>query len=612
MKFLYILLATVVFMLTSSEIWAGYATGGVVIKKRNSLPNIIFLSIDDAGQEAYGSLDSPYKADADSKSFTPSGELLEQPVFDTPGMDRLMSLGITFTGAWAGAQCGPSRAMISSGSRSMNAASITNAETTKRRIQEATDESYVIFGGGKSQLGRAAGNPADTSPTCEWGTNGPNENMTVGEQALGYSTTWDDTYPYITCGTDPSNKVATNGTYTPSDPLEENSDYVYMDEAITDQAINFIKTQSFGGNSTDGVVSNHTAKPFIVAIGYHSTHQDSMQDLSEFDGNRVVFDSVTRGVSGVDNLTATFSERVAAGLDIQASLGLPGQGPWTFYCPNYPMGDRDAWANNDAGTTGGGKTSVKSWASCLKTKQKFVDKQIERFLDQLGIAGIKNTLIVFTGDNGSLADQLSARAGLFLGADDFIPDESAITDYAGTPSCAAGKYCGKMSVHETGINVPFIMAGGPIDASNRGTTSKLRILNTDVAETLIQTVVPSGSDYTPDGRDFSSVYSADCGAGSCDTIAGSDWNVTVSQASGEGDIAAIYKLLNGKSFRLMRFPDRCDYVQDLNAANHNSDLRDDIGEGVDSDLDTAWTAMNSALTSLTPTSYSENGGGGGC
>jgi len=584
------------------------AVGGLLIKKSNEYPNIVWLSIDDVGRETYGALNSPFKANSGSQTWSDGDSFAPLTASMTPGLNRLLAKGIDFEGVWAGQQCTTSRAMLSSGSRATPTSPPTNI-SPKQHIQIASGNVYRMMNGGKSQLGSngasvdAEGLPPAFGGTCDDlsltpgrvrppGQTEGEAHWIVGEYDLGYASVWSRTWTYLKCPSIPPSPapaaLATIHSWTPGNAT--NDGYVYMDEATTDVALEFIREDAFGGGNPRLLWDNHYAKPFVVAIGYHTLHGDSMQDLSGFVtsagadyGQVQIDDHIKTGIGYTTKKALTYPSDVLESFDAITSFPQAGY-LWTENCPGYPNGDGSGPPNSIASTDK--KIQLDSWMSCAVTKMVFVDYQIERFLNALGEAGLQNTLIVFTGDNGTNGSQIPNTDGLNKGAN------APLDPSVGAVVC--GNYCGKGTRSETGLNVPFIMAGGPISRSNYGTASKLRLSNVDVAETIIQTVVPSSSRYTPEGRDFTSLYGADCSSGACDNLAG--FEITLSRNIMPRHGSAVQELTNGKIFRVMRFcGTELDWVQDLAATDPNADLRSLVISSGTTELDVAYAALSAAL-----------------
>jgi hypothetical protein len=251
----------------------------------------------------------------------------------------------------------------------------------------------------------------------------------------------------------------------------------------------------------------------------------------------------------------------------------------------------------------------------------YADDQLGKLIAWLGPEGLKRTVIVFTSDNGTVASLLPQRQ-MRNGVQ--FPHDGRYDEYAGTaPSPYTAE--GKISGGETGMNVPFIVAHGPVPDYLRGTTSDARMNFADLAETLPHLVAPEHfaiSDIYVEGRDFSSLIRG--GAADQDRLFG----ITVSSRGDEGLItvdvsteealASLYDYsgasmsavadpdANGDIYRLQRRPgttfqnvarlaDTCDVVINL-YRNVNSDIRtEDVGE-----VPIAITALQAAIQTVYP------------
>lgn len=566
-------------LVSSSAYASSNAVGGLLIKERNSKPNIVVVMIDDVGREAFPSLGSPFAADSSSKTYT-GGE--SYPALGaTPNLDRLLANGIRMDGMWTGVQCAPSRRMLATGSLS-GSSTVTPDKTPKRIIQDNTNQGYKIFHGGKPIFNGFNGATGS-------GTLGPQDNLRIGEETLGYNQAWATHWPQHV------DDVLSLTEYIPTDtnlldasivaPPSGNSlgdRYEHMDAAMMSRAIEFIQSDAYGaGQSPHNPWANHYATPFIATFGFHSVHGETIERLDNRVGGRTQPDPTA--LAAQDGTPNSYAARAAGRNFLGTHRPLPLDP--ALDCPGFPDGGV-ALFNLDSALY------ARGYMSCWNTNVQFVDYQLGRILDFLGPEGLKNTLVIFASDNGTVQYTISNRAGLAKGSDSYIPSGGTVADAVDT----CGSYCGKGTYSPTGINGAFVMAYGPVARSNYGTTTALRANYADVAETIVQTVVPGTSTGYPDGRDFSDIYEEDCVAG-CDTLTG--FEVTLAMDDG----AAAHELVNGKLFRLTRYATECDWVVDLESATPNGNLRGSVGGG-DADLNSAYSAMDAALTATE--------GGSGC
>lgn len=574
-------IVAVVSLVAGSAYASSNAVGGLLIKERNSKPNIIVVMIDDVGREAYPSLGSPFAATPTSQTYTGGESFPAIPPGTTPNLDRLLTNGIRMDGMWTGALCQPSRRMLATGSLSLTS-TVTPDKTPKRIIQDKTNQAYKIFGGGKPIFNGSQGAAGS-------GELGPQDNLRMGEETLGYTQAWATHFPQKV------NDVVTAPEYIPTDtnlldasivaPPSGNvlgDRYEHMDAAMMSRAMEFIQSDAYGaGQSPHNPWANHYATPFIATFGFHSVHLETMERLDNRVGDRT--QPGADALEAQDGTTNSYADRAAA----RDFLGLETPIPKdpAVNCPGFPDGGVALFNANSA-------LYARGYVSCWNTNVEFVDYQLGRILDFLGTEGLKNTLVIFASDNGTYEGLISNRAGLAKGADAYVPSN-------GTAAQAfndCGNYCGKGTYSPTGINGAFVMAYGPVARSNYGTRSKLWANYTDVAETIVQTVMPGTPTGYPDGRDFSAIYEADCVSG-CDTLTG--FEVTLAMGNG----AAAHELVNGKLFRLTRYSGECDWVVNVDSPTPNLDLRGNVG-GADADLNASYSAMDAALTAAE--------GGSGC
>jgi len=251
---------------------------------------------------------------------------------------------------------------------------------------------------------------------------------------------------------------------------------------------------------------------------------------------------------------------------------------------------------------------------------RWVDDEIGKILAWLGPHGLENTLIVFTGDNGSPAEWIANHTGFWgPGAATVVATpatslfDMSLSDLgfvaADTPANGV-LVSGKGAYGETGLNVPFVMAYGRIPQRLRGTTSATRLTFADVAETTLQLITPhpDATGYYPEGRDFTPlIYGT---AADQDRLFGTDVTIA-SDGSSVPNVSAVAASMNpdssGNIYRMMKYASAsnlCAYVQDLSRVDFETNLRGDTTPEVVAAIADMEAALVAAFP-LTPTMWDE-------
>jgi hypothetical protein len=636
-----ILSALFIFLFTSSLATASSnAVGGLLIKGHNPKPNIIWISVDDVGRDNYymlGAYQSPNHADtmyyANNDGLGSSWTHNDPVNTPMPNLLHMTRQGVNFTGAWSGMQCQPTREMLRLGltkwsNSPTNATAVADGLGTAERIL-ATDPEYEIVTGGKTQFSNSCLtglDPTGTANNMPALTPGPavSFNLCLGQHGLTYDVKFARRFneAHIDHDTGIGTLVEWDTSMLPADIKNGLTDeYMHVDENMVYRSIEHIKDTALSrsdGSSGDfhSPWDNHYARPYMISMGFHEYHGDKAGYMgNESPQGYTTFEEGSKSLGPSSNAALwpnhglpgyTYAQAAASSLP----LGPSGWSiPYAASCgPDWPLCWRTSewWGadihDENGEIPGNGKAmTLGPWEGYSQGASLFVDRQISLYLKALGTAGLKNTLFIFTGDNGSVNGTASNYKGLNKGADWIpVPDDGDWQDIIETvnPTLLAAGYAYKGTESETGLNVPFVAMGGWVNPDSAGSTSELRFLSTDVAETISQLATPSSLPLTPDGRDFSSLFSLDCHNGACDSIAGPLWEDTYSQAKVVASPSAVTQPFDDaggtrRTYRIMRFASECDWVQDLSAADPNVDIRSTVSS--DADLLAAYTRLNAGL-----------------
>jgi len=569
-------------LLLPTTVSAGNFSGGsssFVGKDSRKNPNIVFIMLDDIGREQYPQLGSKRVADSSDVSFDGTSALgasgLKYPLQvagDFPNLDKLLANGINFTGMWSGSWCKVSREMLRIGYPGYGTKGTT---TTKSHIQEATGNAYEIAQYGKNIMGALDGSDDDYV------------GVKSNAEQLGGGVGWNADGTGVQ-----ANPVSDTGLWT-----IDTKQIMFDDEMGNIQVRDY--AEGFYGDAPpigSNWFSHRTGQPFMLTISTLGTHGSGGTDCVN---NRTAAGHVkpTQGV--IDQFTT---------LPLPSTnTGLP-QGPST---PSYDATDYTAltagasppWPAVD-------NDWYKIWYDCQVTQLKFVDEQLGAIIDWLGPHGLENTLIFFTGDNGSDSSQIASRSKLNGPADANTASEPT-DDPLPLSSAIVNIQAGKNTLTETGLNVPFVVGYGIIPESLRGTSSAARLTFADVAETIVQVVKPNASGYfgtyardfsglldgtaaSQDGLGLGAVVVADCSGTNCNAA--------------DSAAAVLDPDVSGDVYRVLRFPARantnCDYVQNLTTANWTENLRDSL----DSEVVAARATLDAAITDRLGATFDEDAG----
>ena len=584
-------------------------TGGTSLTTKSSRhPNMIFIMLDDIGREQYPQLNAPWADDGTSATFSNTEHGTRFPVptaSDFPNLTKLLDNGINFEGMWAGTQCRGGRNILRSGTFAGLEASYDEDLTPKRQVQDNTGEAYGIYHYGKPIMGCLRSG----TPTCTSGVGGPQNDFRTGLATNGPGSWWAGSWQTYTNDSDtavmetvPQDTELMEVTTSSGDFIMQN-----QDEFGIEQGMEFVEDLYGGGTLPQSWWAHQTGPPFMVTLGLHAGHGAAGYECwhtRTATNDRIIptADQMTEyQTGGTGGVNPTNS---AAGGASTAPLG-----PST---PSYNASTyTDLVADDSRGGVSGAPAGVdwwKVWFDCQMSGLKYVDEQVGKIIDWLGPEGLKHTMIVFVGDNGTVADQIPNRTGLCPPATSEGAPLDDVVDDTASPTTSCITQAGKGSNSETGLNVPFVVAYGPVADQMRGTSSKARLSFADWSETTVQLAQPksTGSGYYSDGRDFSGILK---GSVADPDRPGGEFGVTVSMMAGTDSYAAVAQPdASGNIYRLWRRYDgtanMCDYVQDLSRSDYETNLR----TSSDSEVTAAITALGGAVN----TAYSVTEGGSNC
>jgi len=579
------------------------------VTKASRQPNIIFIMLDEVGREQYPQLLSPYTNSAGQLSFTGSG-LADGNIYplqtatDFPNLNLLLENGINFTGMWSGTFCGATRYMLATGNPGTGGTNfaIDGRISPMTHVNQMTDRAYKIAHYGKSMMGCNAGfipcSPVSSGTSMSIdNTNDAPPGGGVG--GGGYA--WRNFGPTSQSGVIRPLPVSDSQLWSPTVDGVPNTQVMYQDESgLIDVKRHVQSDQSASGLSFSELnwFANQTGQPFIITYSPFTAH-----------GGQGSFCTQLRTAANGYVLPTT---------DVQAGAYLDEPFPPLGPTPNYGPSTSPNYTDVRDDPAAGGRGSWRIWYDCLMSELRWVDDEIGKILAWLGPHGLNNTLIVFTGDNGSPAEQIANHTGFWgPGAATVVAtpatslfDMSLSEDgFVAADTPANGVIVsGKGAYGETGLNVPFVMAYGRIPQRLRGTNSATRLTFADVAETTLQLITPNsvGTGYYPEGRDFTPlIYGT---AADQDTLFGTD--VTVASdgtKSPPGVAAAMNPDSSGNIYRMMKHPSAsnlCAYVQDLSRVDFETNLRGDTTPEVVAAIADMEAAIVAAFP-LTPTMWDE-------
>jgi len=586
----------------ASSFSGGSASQSVLGNQSRDNINIIVFMIDDIGREAFPQLNALWKDDG-SDTFDDMDYGNRYPVLtasDLPNLTKLQENGITFDGMWSGTQCTPSRNLLRNGVFDPYDGSPQFSGTPKRRIQDQTGEAYKIYHYGKEIMGCSS-----NADNCGTEVNGPQNNYRTGSDSHGWL---DGTVGGVFGETF---QTYTNTDYTgvatdvPNDTelMAISGDYLQLqDEFGFEQGKDYIETL-YASPMPQGIGDHWRGQPFIMTLGWHGVHAS---------GGPICASVTSTATNG---RVKPVADQVTAYQTAGSGRGAAGDSDAAPYGPEtrvYSSSSTPTFANvtSDAGT---GADFFKAYYDChINSGLIWLDTKLGELIDWLGPEGLKQTLIIFTGDNGTESYSIPNRTGICPPA---TSGGAAVTHLLEDDSSEIGKCTiagsevtavGKMTVSETGLNVPFVVGYGPIPEAVRGTTSKARLTFGDVAETVVQLIAPNstGSGYYSEGRDFSPIILGT----EADPDRPSGFGATVSMVDGTSVSAVLQPDASGDIYRMWRNYDGgsgvCDYIQNLADSNWYTNLRGssdtEVVDAID-DLDTAIT-----------TAYSITEGGSSC
>lgn len=303
--------------------------------------------------------------------------------YETPNIDKLASQGIRFTNAYAACPVSsPTRAALMTGKYPVSTG-ITDWIPGRQATRNGSPEDRLLALPFRLQLEREEITIAEVLKSSGYAT------MISGKWHLGAGEEfWPENQGFdVNSGGhaagQPNRSKTSNGYFSPygNPRLADGPEGEYLTDRQTDEAINFIE--------------NSSGKPFFVFLSYYAVHNPMQAKEEHIRKSTIKADSM--GISGTEAFTRNrewikesmsdnYKERIIQGNPVYAAM---------IYS---------------------------------------VDENIGRLLKKLGELKLdKNTLIVFTSDNGGLSTS------------------------EGSPTCNSPLRAGKGWLYEGGIRVPLII-----------------------------------------------------------------------------------------------------------------------------------------------------------
>jgi len=353
--------------------------------------------------------------------------------YETPNLDRLANQGIKFTDGYAACPvCSPTRASLQTGKYPakvkvtdwIKGRQFHTGPTVKDRwqalpfkhqleLEEITiaeilkNQGYKTFFAGKWHLGEKE----------EFWPENQGYDINKGGWKLGY--------PNL------NKKEGTNGFFTPygNPRLEDGPEGEYLPDRLADETINFLKENSH--------------KPFFTCLSFYLVHNP---------------------LQAKDEVIKKYKEK-------RKAKGIDGEEEFTFdqEWMKHATTSSGRRASDDPGR-GGYKERVVQGQEVYASMVESIDENIGRVLDTLKELGAdKNTLIIFTSDNGGLSTA------------------------EGSPTCNLPLRGGKGWLYEGGVRVPYIIKSPNL--KNAGSVNNIPISSIDVMPTILSFANIDASDY---------------------------------------------------------------------------------------------------------------------
>ena len=378
-------------------------------------PNIVLIIVDDAGYSDFGA----YGGDA-----------------STPVIDGLAKRGTKFACFYASPQCGPSRAMLLTGSDNHEVGIGTINETMTDELASLPGYTMKLDSGSLTLAERLGDAGYYTVATGKWGIGKPGSSL-PGLHGFDRSHVLDasgadnwEQKPYIPL-------YDTAPWYADGQPITLPDDF-YSSEYIVDRTIELIDA----GNPDT---------PFFAHVGFQALHvpvQVSREYRDRYDGR---FDE------GWDVARANRSARAR-------QLGLIPEGVPAAALPD----DARSWGSLSAAEQERSATMMQVNAGMLEA----MDHQIGRLLDHLESKGVADhTLVIVVSDNGPDNNTLPAEHAPWAAEGPLIErlGEKGTTASIGTEWAtvsAAPLSLFKFNTSEGGVRVPMVIAGPGVPATD--------------------------------------------------------------------------------------------------------------------------------------------------
>jgi len=407
-------------------------------------PNIVIVVVDDAGYSDFGA----YGGEA-----------------NTPAIDRLAAQGTKFSRFYATPQCGPSRAMLLTGSDNHEVGIGTINETMTPELEELPGYTMKLDPESLTIAERLRDAGYQTFATGKWGIGKPGSSLPLKHG-------FDRSHVLDASGAD-------NWEQKPYIPLYHTAPWYADDEPIT-LPDDFYSSEYIVDRTIDLIDQADPDRPFFVHLGFQAVHvpvQVSREYRDRYDG---------RYDAGWDALRAERAERARG-------LGLVAEG----IAPARPPDDARPWDSLSAHEKERYATMMQVNAGMLEA----MDFHLGRLLAHLDDKGLADdTVVIVVSDNGPEYNELPPEHDPFGGSDEPLLErmgEKGTTGSIGPEwaTVSASPFSlFKFNTSEGGVRVPMVIAGPGVPSTD---VVHARAHMTDLLPTVLELadvpVVPAPS-----------------------------------------------------------------------------------------------------------------------
>lgn len=437
-----LILALLLSFLCSSSALAGSYGGGSVGAAERKRPNILLITLDDIGWDAF--------------SYSGADNALLSGM-STPNIDALMADGVTFKHGQVQTWCIPTRVELLTGRDQVTTrgnATLAGYDWNTPQVSNylAASGLYRVYGAGKHGVLMPNGNT--------WASRTLNVGTTIG----GFN----------------NGKLDYDRALFWPKSQQNNGHWCMFPLLWSDEGVDRDGYEGFPGDLTVTQANSLTWGDCSATSTGETVWADNSYNI---EGMEYLAD---HRINHADKSWFMWLSFSAPHVPVALAAGAGTPSAPTDQVPYA------GWGGTTLALTCGNDPSSPTSIECFRAMIEHTDTLIGQFLAAIPAAERANTLIILHGDNGS--------EPFFTGV--WIDDHEAANcpgggcvyadlDNVGTPGLPNTiPGVGKASISHTGTGVPYVVAGGVVSNTNRGSSTLAPTTARDINETILQAAIP--------------------------------------------------------------------------------------------------------------------------